>query len=56
MTIVDAADVSYTSMDEASEGQPLCVLGLKLHVLVSGATFNLHTRIASRGRLGRRKE
>ena len=56
VTIVDAADVSYTSMDEASEGQPLCVLGLKLHVLVSGATFNLHTRIASRGRLGRRKE
>ena len=56
VTIVDAADVSYTSMDEASEGQPLCVLGLKLHVLVSGATFNLHTRIASRGRLGRRKD
>ena len=56
VTIVDAADVSYTSMDEASEGQPLCVLGLKLHVLVSGATFNLHTRIASRGQLGRPKE
>ena len=31
-------------------------LSKHLHVLVSGATFNLHTRIASRGRLGRRKE
>jgi len=56
VTIVDASEVSYTSMDEASEGQPVCVLGLKLHVLVAGATFNLHTRVASRGRLGRARD
>ena len=56
VTVVDGADVSYTSMDEVSEGQPVCILGLRLHVLVAGATFNLHTRIASPGRLARRKE
>jgi cyanophycinase len=34
-------------MDSISEGQPVCMLGLKVHILVAGATFNLHTRIAS---------
>jgi cyanophycinase len=56
VTIVDAADVSYSSMDSVTEGQPVCMLGLRLHVLVAGATFNLHTRIASAGSLTRSKE
>ena len=47
VTIVDAADLSYSSMDSISEGQPVCMLGLKVHILVAGATFNLHTRVAS---------
>jgi cyanophycinase len=47
VTIVDAKEVSFSSMDSVSEGQPVCMLGLKVHVLVAGATFNLHTRIAS---------
>ena len=47
VTVVDAADVSFSSMDSVSEGQPVCMLGLRLHVLVAGATFNLHTRQAS---------
>ena len=51
VTIVDGADVSYSSMGEISEGQPVCMLGLRLHVLVAGATFNLHTRIAEPGTL-----
>jgi cyanophycinase len=56
VTIVDGADVSYSSMDAISEGQPVCMLGLKLHILVAGATFNLHTRIATAGALAQRKE
>jgi cyanophycinase len=32
------------------------MLGLKLHILVAGATFNLHTRLASPGSLARAKE
>jgi cyanophycinase len=56
VTIVDAADVSYSSMDSVTEGQPVCMLGLRLHVLVAGATFNLHTRVASAGTLAPSKE
>jgi cyanophycinase len=47
VTIVDAKDTTFSSMDSVSEGQPVCMLGLKVHVLVAGATFNLHTRIAT---------
>ena len=32
------------------------MLGLKLHILVAGATFNMHTRLASAGALAQRKE
>lgn len=56
VTIVDAADCSYSSIDSVEEGQPACVLGLKLHILVAGATFNLHTRAASAGTLRKSKE
>ncbi len=51
VTIVDASDVTFSSMDSVSEGQPVCLLGLKLHMLVAGATFNLHTRVALAGSL-----
>ena len=56
VTIVDGSAVSYSSMGEAVEGQPVCMLGLKLHILVAGATFNLHTRKASPGRLPSARE
>ena len=56
VTIVDGADVSFSSMDSVEEGQPVCMLGLRLHVLVAGATFNLHTRIADGSALVRPKE
>src|SRR5579863_4548106 len=56
VTVVDAADVSYSSISEVSEGQPVCMLGLRLHILVAGATFNLHTRLAAAGGLAQAKE
>jgi cyanophycinase len=56
VTVVDGSDVSYSSVDDVNEGQPVCLLGLKLHVLVAGATFNLKTRTASAGALNRAKE
>jgi cyanophycinase len=56
VTVVDAADVSFSSMDMVNEGQPICMLGLKLHLLVTGATFNLHTRVASAANLRAQKE
>ena len=56
VTVLDASEVSFSSMSEVSEGQPVCMLGLKLHILVAGATFNLHTRLASAGKLMQTKE
>ncbi|MGH8138015.1 MAG: cyanophycinase [Steroidobacteraceae bacterium] len=47
VTIVDGSDVSYSSIDGAADGQPVCMLGLRLHVLIAGATFNLNTRTAT---------
>jgi cyanophycinase len=51
VTVVDASEVTFSSMDSVTEGQPVCMLGLKVHILVAGATFNLHTRVASASRL-----
>src|SRR6202011_4783737 len=56
ITIVDGSDVSFSSIDIVSDGQPVCMLGLRLHFLVAGATFNLHTRTAAAGALIRPKE
>ena len=52
VTVVDAGELQFSSMDQASEEEPVCLLGLKVHVLVAGATFNLQTRRASSGSLG----
>jgi cyanophycinase len=56
VTIVDGADVTYSSIDRVEEGQPVCMLGLRLHLLVAGATFNLHTRVATATTLLQAKE
>jgi cyanophycinase len=56
ITVVDAAEVAFSSMDEVKEGEPVCLLGVKLHVLTRGATFNLHTRRADAGSLRKPKE
>jgi cyanophycinase len=56
VTIVDGADVTYSSIDSVEEGQPVCMLGLRLHLLVAGATFNLHTRVATAATLLEAKE
>ena len=51
ITVVDASRVQFTSMDQASGDEPVCVIGLQVHILTAGATFNLHTREASPGAL-----
>jgi cyanophycinase len=56
VTVVDASEVSFSSADSASEGQPVAVLGLKVHVLTPGTTFNLNTRTASAAKLVPAKE
>jgi cyanophycinase len=56
VTIVDASEVSFSSADSASEGQPVAILGLKVNVLTPGATFDLNTRTASAAKLIPTKE
>jgi cyanophycinase len=51
VTVVDAGELQFSSMDRADEDQPVCLLGLKIHILTAGATFNLQTRRASSGTL-----
>jgi cyanophycinase len=55
ITVVDASAVQFSSMAEIEEGQPVCLLGIKMHVLTRGATFNLHTRVADAGTLHLKK-
>ena len=47
ITIVDPSNIEYSSMDAARLGEPVTLLGVKMHILVQGGTFNLHTRVAA---------
>jgi cyanophycinase len=47
ITIVDPAEMTFSSMDSARENAPVCLIGLKIHVLTSGSAFNLVTREAT---------
>ena len=49
VTIVDPSEIEFSSMDQATRDEPVCLLGVRLHILIRGAAFNLHTRIASPG-------
>ena len=46
VTIIDASDLEYSSMDHAHKHQTVSLIGVKLHILAEGATYNLHTREA----------
>lgn len=56
VTIVDGGEVTHSSIDKVGDGQPVCMLGLRLHILVAGATFNLNTHIAAAAGLQQSKE
>ncbi len=49
VTIVDPSSLEFSSMDLAQKNDPVCMIGVRLHVLIQGATFNLVTREASAG-------
>ncbi len=56
LTVVDAEHLKFSSMDRAAVNEPVSMLGLTLHVLIRGASFNLHTREATAGSLAATKE
>lgn len=47
ITIVDVSDLQYSSMAKAEEGQPVQLVGVRLHVLAHGGTYDLdrHTAV-----------
>jgi cyanophycinase len=47
ITIVDVSALTHSSMAGARQGDPICMTGVRLHILTNGGTFNLHTREAS---------
>ena len=51
LTLVDSSKTQFSSMAEAGVNESICILGITVHILVRGATYNLHTRTASPGTL-----
>lgn len=47
VTIVDPSEVEYSSIAEAKPGDAVTLLGVQVHVLAQGATFNLRSRQAT---------
>ena len=46
VTVVDAADIQYSSMAEAGPGEALSLLNLKVHILVPGGRYDINQRTA----------
>lgn len=46
LTILDPSDVTYSSMDSAHQSDPVCLVGLRLHVLTDGWCFDIVAREA----------
>ncbi len=46
ITVVDASSLEHSSMGLARAGDAICLTGVKLHILTTGSTFDLHTRTA----------
>ncbi|MEQ3638943.1 MAG: cyanophycinase [Alteromonas sp.] len=47
ITVVDPSNIEYSSMAEARTGDALTLLNLKVHILASGARYNITDRKAS---------
>jgi cyanophycinase len=47
LTIVDPSELEFSSMARVRKNDAVCLIGLKLHILDQGSTFNLHTREAA---------
>ncbi len=47
VSVVDAHDVEFDSIAEAAKGDPVSLIGVRLHLLTRGARYNLLTREAT---------
>ena len=46
ITIIDPTELSYSSMDLARRGDPVSLINVKLHILISGGRFEIVSREA----------
>lgn len=46
ITVIDPVDLSYSSMDRARRGEPVSLIGVRLHILISGGRFEIESRTA----------
>jgi cyanophycinase len=47
LTIVDPSELEFSSMARVRKNDPVCLIGLRLHILDQGSTFDLSTRTAA---------
>ena len=47
VTLVDPADIEYSNLYSRSDGEPVCLVNVRVHFLVDGWSFDLNTREAS---------
>lgn len=47
LTVIDPTDLQHSSMADVAKGKPVCLIGIKLHILLSGGRYDLTTREAS---------
>ena len=47
ITVIDPSNLSYSSMDRARRGEPVSLIDVKLHILISGGRFDIESRHAS---------
>jgi cyanophycinase len=47
LTIVDPSELEFSSMAKVRKNDPVCLIGLRLHILNQGSSFHLHTRVAT---------
>ena len=47
ITVIDPTDLSYSSMDQARRGEPVSLIGIKLHILVAGGRYDIESREAT---------
>ncbi len=47
VTLVDPADIEYSNLYSRADGEPVCLVNVRVHFLVDGWSFDLNTRQAS---------
>lgn len=46
LTVIDPSELEFSSMAEAKRGQPVCLIGVKLHILLDSDRYDMNSRKA----------